>query len=237
MTLRLSHSQQLLDSQSRAYANLLCWRPSNLFPFNRQRGRVRKKHYQNVERDFFFLTHPRFVLGRPHSMPRFSAFLTYTQLLFASLKVPLLYSFLRVFASLPRSLLLWSILLSLSCSPSVSTSNSNSNSHCFIGMTRESLAWAHSPCLALHKAARPGPVTSGLAWSTGCVMLRRGSWALCVGSDLWTATLWACQRRVRVRDSSDRVSLFGLTQTTTVLWSRGSSARGCEMSMSQYVCI
>lgn len=42
-------------------------------------------------------------------------------------------------------------------------------------MTRESLARAHSPWLPLHKAARPGPVTSALSWSTGCVMLRRGN--------------------------------------------------------------
>lgn len=80
MTLLLSHSQQLLDSQSQAYANLLCWRPSNLFPplsLSTGREGVRKKHYQNVERGFF-LTHPRFVLVRPHSMHRFSVFLTYT---------------------------------------------------------------------------------------------------------------------------------------------------------------
>lgn len=32
MRLLLSHSQQLLNSQTQAYANLLCWRPSNLFP-------------------------------------------------------------------------------------------------------------------------------------------------------------------------------------------------------------
>lgn len=78
-----------------------------------------------------------------------------------------------------RSLLLWSVLpslsLSLSLSTSVSASNSNSNSNSFIGMTRESLARALSPCLPCHKATRPGPVTSGLAWSTGCMMLRRGS--------------------------------------------------------------
>ena len=160
-------------------------------------------------------------------MHRFSSFLRYTQPLSLSLKLALpLHSFLRVFPSRftptpHRSPFLWSILptlfRSLFRSTSVSASNSNSNSNSFIGMTRESLAWAHSPGLPLHKATRPGPVTSGPAWSTGCVMLRRGSRALCVGSDLWTATLWACQRHVRVRDGSDRVSLFGVTQTATVL--------------------
>lgn len=189
----------------------------------------------------FFSRSPRFVLVRPHSVHRFSSFLRYTQPLSRSLKLTLLlHSFLRVFPSRftptpHRSPFLWSILPTLFRSTSVSASNSNSNSNSFIGMTRESLAWAHSPGLPLHKATRPGPVTSGPAWSTGCVMLRRGSRALCVGSDLWTATLWACQRRVRVRDGSDRVSLFGVTQTTTVLWTQSSSACGCEMYMCQKV--
>lgn len=78
-------------------------------------------------------------------------------------------------------------------------------------MTREGLASAHSPSLPPHIAMRPVPVTSGLVWSTDCVMLRRGSWSLCAGSDLWTATLWACQHPFRVRDSSDRVSVWSYT--------------------------
>lgn len=93
----------------------------------------------------------------------------------------------------------------------MSVSNSNSNSNSFIGMTREGLASAHSPSLPPHIAMRPVPVTSGLVWSTDCVMLRRGSWRLCAGSDLWTATLWACQHPFRVRDSSDRVSVWSYT--------------------------
>lgn len=49
VTLLLSHSQQLLNSQNQAYANLLCWRPPNLF--NRLRSRERKKR---IERGCFF---------------------------------------------------------------------------------------------------------------------------------------------------------------------------------------
>lgn len=119
--------------------------------------------------------------------------------------------------------------LCLPLSKPVSTSNSNSNSNSFIGMTRESLPWAHSLRLPLLNATRPGPVTSDPAQSEACVMLRRGGWALCVGSDLWTASLWARQCCVGVRDSSDSVSLFALTHTTTVLWSWSAWGRGCEM--------
>lgn len=138
--------------------------------------KTRPKRWKGL---FFFLTQPRFVLVRPHSMHRFSAFLTYTQPLSVSPELPLrLHSFLRGVPppTLPPSLahFCFSLSFRLSRWTSVSASNSNSNSNSFIGMTRESLAWPHSPCLALHKATRPGPVTSGLAWSTGCVMLRRG---------------------------------------------------------------
>lgn len=65
-----------------------------------------------------------------------------------------------------------SFRLSFSFSTSVSASNSNSNG--FIGMTRERLARAHSPWLPPPQSSAPGPVTPGLAWSTACVMLRRG---------------------------------------------------------------
>lgn len=132
---------------------------------------------------FFFLTHPRFVLVRPHSMHQFSRlFHIHTTPLRLS-QTPSPSSFLST--SLPLVLypslahfcfgLSFRLSLSLTLSTSVSASNSNSNSNSFIGMTRESLARALSPCLPLHKATRPGPVTSGLAWSTGCMMLRRGS--------------------------------------------------------------
>lgn len=58
--LLLSHSQQLLNSQTQAYANLLCWRPSNLFlllsSFNRLRGKKTRKEKHNgntLEAAFF----------------------------------------------------------------------------------------------------------------------------------------------------------------------------------------
>lgn len=100
-------------------------------------------------------------------------------------------------------------------------------------MTRESLASAHSPSLPPHKATRPGPVTSGLLWRTDCVMLRRGSWALCAGSDLWTATLWACQHPSRVRDSSDRVSVWSYTDYHCPSIPELFCLRVCDMCVSK----
>lgn len=173
---------------------------SLLSPFQQAEGESEEKTLPKHWKGLFFLTHPRFVLVRPHSMHQFSVFLSYTHCSI-SIRIPSPSSFLStslslmLYPSLAHSLnfaLVYpsdSLFLSLSHSTSVSASNSNSNPNSFIGMTRESLAQAHSPCLALHKATRPGPVTSGLAWSTGCVMLRRGSRALWAGSDLWTATL------------------------------------------------
>lgn len=94
------------------------------------------------------------------------------------------------------------------------------------------LHWHDKRASCLGSFSVPAPSQSYVLWPSNLWsalesglygMLRRGSRALCVGSDLWTASLWACQRCVCVRDSSDRVSLFWVAQTTTVLWSRDSS--------------
>lgn len=138
VTLLLSHSQQLLDSQSQAYANLLCWRPSNLFPLlslsTGSEGEWGKNTTKTLKEAFFFsLT--RFVLLRPH----------YELILTCTFRL-LLYFSLHVFSkqftppSLSLALVYPSVPLSLSFSTSVSASNSNSNSNSFIGMTRECLA-------------------------------------------------------------------------------------------------
>lgn len=195
MTLLLSHSQQLLDSQSQAYANLLCWRPSNLFFFpssyclstGQKESERKKKILQNVERGFpppphsspFCFSPTTFPASIHHLPPRTHSHSPSLSNSFASCFIPLHKSVLRFYPLAPplaRGLCPSPLFsLSLSLSTSVSASNSNSNSNSFIGMTRESLARAHSPWLPLHKAPRPGPVTSALSWSTGCVMLRRGN--------------------------------------------------------------
>lgn len=48
-------------------------------------------------------------------------------------------------------------------------------------MTREGLPQAYSQSLAFHKATCPGPVTSALAWSAACMILRRGSHLCALG--------------------------------------------------------
>lgn len=153
VTLLLSHSQQLLNSQNQAYANLLCWRPSNLFPprfhSTGERRRVRKKY-------FFSFTHSRFVLVRPHSTHRPCVFLPYTQPLSGSLKLPpLLHSFL------PRSLSLWSILQSLPHSLSLSLNLCVSLKFKFkfkqLHWHDKRESWPDSFCV-------PAPPQSGVPW-------------------------------------------------------------------------
>lgn len=178
MTLLLSHSQQLLNSQNQAYANLLCWRPPNLFNRLRSREKGGKKEYQNVERGCFFSSH--FVLVRPHSMQQSPVLLAYRQqslIFYEVLSAPILpYKYSPYTLPLLPFLSLWSVLQCLTqplCWPQIQIQTA-------------SLAWQEIVfpklilnALAFHKETCPGPVTSGFAWSAACMILRRGT-HLCV---------------------------------------------------------
>lgn len=184
---------------------------SLLSPFQQAEREREEKNTTKTLKGFFFLTHPCFVLVRPHSMHQFSVTPSPASFLSASLSL-----------TLYPSLAHFCFGLSFSLTPSLSR-------NLCVGLKfkfkfkqlhwhdkRESGPGSFSvPAPPQSDAPWPSNLWSGLEY--GLYDVEEGQPSFCVGSDLWTATLWACQRCIGVRDSSDRVSLFGRTQTTTVL--------------------
>lgn len=187
MTLLLSHSQQLLNSQNQAYANLLCWRPPNLF--NRLRSREEEKRIPNVERGCFFSLIPfcfrettlyATIPCLPHIKTTISHFLS-SSLCF----VPSCMSSPHTLP-LPPGLSLWSVLQCLTqplCWPQI--------------QIQIQLHWHDKRGSSPGFFSKPGLPQSALPWPSNlCFSLEcslydpeEGQPSLYIGSQLWTATL------------------------------------------------